>query len=71
MFICQVFCSGIQGIYIQFTGGGGPSVKVDSSAKVGAVVFNPSLLFYPGDPSDKVISSAMFGVVVFKASLLY
>ena len=41
-FICQVWCTGIQGIYSQFTGG--PLAKVGSSAKFGVAVFKASIL---------------------------
>ena len=61
MFICQVWCSGIQGIYSQWTEGGSLA-KEGLSAKFGVAVFK-------GGPSAKVGSSAKFGVVVFKASI--
>ena len=68
-FICQVWCSSIQGIYSQFTGG--PLAKVGSSAKFGVLVFKASMLYSLGlGPSAKVGSSAKFGVLVFKASIL-
>ena len=41
-FVCQVWCSSIQGIYSQFTGG--PSAKVGLSAKFGVAVFKASIL---------------------------
>ena len=52
---------------------GGPSAKVDSSAKFGVVVFQASILNYlgEGDPSAKVCSSAKCCVLVFKASMFY
>ena len=43
-FVCQVWCSSIQGIYLQLPGGGGPSAKVSSSAKFGVAVFKASML---------------------------
>ena len=66
-FICQVWCTGIQSIYSQFTGG--PSAKVCSSANFGVLVFKASLLYYPGGPLAKVCLSVKFGVLVFKASI--
>ena len=41
-FICQVWCTGIQGIYALFTGG--PLAKVGSSANFGVLVFKASIL---------------------------
>ena len=40
--MCQVWCSGMQGIYAQLKGG--PLAKVGSSAKFGVVVFKASIL---------------------------
>ena len=68
MFICQVWCTGIQGIYSQFTGG--PLAKVGSSAKFGVLVFKASMLYIGVGSIAKVGSSAKFGVLVFKASIL-
>ena len=42
-FPCQVWCSRIQGIYSQFTGGS-PSAKVGLSANFGIAVFKASML---------------------------
>ena len=42
-FICQILCTGIQGIYALFIGLG-PSAKVGSSAKFGVLVFKASIL---------------------------
>ena len=42
-FMCQVWCSSIQGIYSQFTWG--PSAKVGLSANFGVLVFKASLLY--------------------------
>ena len=44
MFICQVLCTGIQGIYALLMGG--PSAKVGLSAKLGVPVFKVSLFDY-------------------------
>ena len=69
-FICQVWCSSIQGIYSGFTGG--PLAKVCSSAKFCVLVFKASMLYsLELGPSAKVCSSAKFCVLVFKASMLY
>ena len=67
-FICQVWCTGIQGIYSRLMGG--PSAKVCSSAKFCVLVFKASILDSLGGPLAKVGSSAKFGVAVFKASIL-
>ena len=68
--ICQVWCSGIQGIYSWFMEG--PSAKVGSSANFSVLVFKESLLYYlGGGTSAKVCSSAKFCVPVCKASMLY
>ena len=67
-FVCQVWCTSIQGIYPLFMGG--PSAKVGLSAKFGVAVFKASILDSLGGPSAKVGSSAKFGVPVFKASIL-
>ena len=67
-FICQVWCSSIQGIYAWFTRG--PSAKVGSSAKFGVAVCKASILDSLGGTSAKVGSSAKFGVAVCKASIL-
>ena len=69
MFVCQVLCTGIQGIYALLMGD--PLAKVGSSAKFGAVVFKASMLDSLGGPSAKVCSSAKFGIAIFKASMLY
>ena len=45
-FVCQVWCSGIQGIYSQFMGG--PSAKACSSAKCCVLVFKASMLYLWG-----------------------
>ena len=69
--ICQLWCSSIQDIYTQLTGGMGvPLAKVDSSARFGIAVFKASILNYPEGPLAKGGSSAKFGVAVFKASML-
>ena len=68
MFVCQVLCTGIQGIYAVLIWG--PLAKVCSSAKFGAVVFKASMLNSLAGPSAKVCSSAKFCVLVFKASML-
>ena len=70
-FVCRVQSSGIQGIYSQFTGGGGPLAKVGSSAKFCVAVLKAYILNLWGGPLAKVGSSANLGVLVFKASLLY
>ena len=70
MFVCQVWCSGIQGIYSWLTEGG-QLAKVGLSAKFGVVVYKASILNWLGGPSAKVGSSAKFCVLVFKSSLLY
>ena len=79
-FVCQVCCTGIQGIYSQFPGG----IHWPKFVHL-VLVFKASLLYYPRGPlakvcssakfgvlvpSAKVGSSAKFGVVVFKASIL-
>ena len=46
-FVCQVWCSGIQGIYAQLPGGS--ISQIGSSAKFGVVVFKASILNYPGE----------------------
>ena len=46
-FICQVWCTGIQGISALVLGEG-PSAKVGSSAKFCVLVFKASLLWYQG-----------------------
>ena len=51
-FMCQVWCSSIQGIYSWFTVG--PSAKVGLSANFGVLVFKASLLFSLGGPSAKI-----------------
>ena len=61
-FICQFWCTGIQGIYALFIGVGGPLAKVGSSAKFGVLVFKASILDSLGGPLAKVGSSAKFGV---------
>ena len=69
MFICQLLCTGIQGISVLVLGG--PSANAGSSAKFGVAVFKASILDYlDGGPSAKVRLSAKFGVAVFNASML-
>ena len=46
MFVCQVLCTGIQGISALF--GGHPLAKVGSSAKLGVVVFRHLCLIHQG-----------------------
>ena len=43
VFVCQVLCTGIQGIYALFMGGS--SAKVCSSAKCCVQVFKASMLY--------------------------
>ena len=68
MFVCQVLCTGIQGIYALLIGG--PSAKVGSSAKCAVAIFKASILNSMGGPLAKVCLSAKFDVAVFKASIL-
>ena len=68
MFVCQVLCTHIQGIYALFMGG--PLAKVGLSAKFDVAVFKASICNSWGGPSVKVGSSAKLGVLVFKASIL-
>ena len=68
-FICQVLCTGIEGIYAFLIGG--LSAKAGSSAKFYVLVFKASMLNYMGVPSAKECSSAKCCVPVFKASVLY
>ena len=67
--ICQVLCTGIQGISALVVGG--PLAKVGSSAKLCVLVCKASLLWYWGGPLAKVGSSAKFCVLVFKVFLLW
>ena len=74
MFICQVLCTGIQGISALFIGGVYlpkyvhlPSFVYWYSRQISAVRLKISL----GGPSAKVCLSAKFFVPVFKASMLY
>ena len=67
-FICQVVCTGIQGISTWLLGG--PSAKVCSSAKCCVLAFKAYML-YLGGPMAKVGSSAKCCVLIFKASMLY
>ena len=46
VFICQVLCTGIQGIYAVFVGG--PPAKVCISAKCWVLVFKASMLYLWG-----------------------
>ena len=68
-FICQVWCTGIQGIYSQFTG-----VSIGQSRFICQFwctgIQGIYALFIGGGPLAKVGSSAKFGVLVFKASIL-
>ena len=52
MFVCQVLCTGIQGIYSPFMGG--PSAKVCLSAKCCVLVFKASLLYCGGSICQSV-----------------
>ena len=71
-FMCQVWCSSIQGIYSLFTWGG-PSAKVCSSAKCFVLVFKASILDSPLAKvggvwsiwGSKVCSSAKFLCTVY------
>ena len=65
-FVCRVQSIGIQGLYSQFTGGGGPLAKVGSSAKFHVVVFEASILSLWGVHLAKVGSSANLGVQVIQ-----
>ena len=68
-FICQVWCSSIQGLYSQFTGG-----SIGQSGFVCQVWCSSIQGIYSqftGGPLPKVGLSANFGVLVFKASQLY
>ena len=69
-FICQVWCTGIQGIYFQFTGEG-PSAKVGLSANFGVLVFKASLLYYPGGSiwQSMFICQVLYSGI--KSSMLY
>ena len=60
MFLCQVLCTGIQGIYALLMGD--PLAKVGSSAKFGVAVFKASILDSLGGPLSKVGLSANFCV---------
>ena len=67
--ICQVWCSGIQGIYTRLTGG--------TSAKFGVAVLKASMLESLGGQSAigiyalfYIYTSVAFGVVVLKAYML-
>ena len=60
MFVCQVLCTSIQGIYAPLMVG--PLAKVGSSAKFGVAVFKASILYSLGGPSAKVGLSANFCV---------
>ena len=54
VFVCQVLCTGIQGIYALLVGC--PAAKVCSSAKFCVLVFKASLLNFPQvDPSAKYV----------------
>ena len=68
-FVCQVWCSGIQGIYSWFTGGGSicQSMFICQILCTGIQGFYGLLM---GGPLAKVGLSAKFGVAVFKASML-
>ena len=57
-FVCQVLCTGIQGISALLMGG--PLAKVGSSAKFGVVVFKVFILDSLGGPSAKEGSSAKY-----------
>ena len=58
MFVCQVLCTGFQGIYAVLMGG--PLAKVGSSAKFGAVVFKASMLNSLGDHLPKYVHLPSF-----------
>ena len=70
MFICQVLCTGIQGIYALLIGG-----SISQSRFVCQVWCSSIQGIYSWFPGgihwSKVGSSAKFGVAVFKASILY
>ena len=68
MFICQVLCTGIQGIYALLIGG----IHLPKYVYLPSIVDQYSKLYsqFWWGPSAKVGSSANFGVLVFKASLL-
>ena len=69
-FVCQVLCTGIEGISALLPGG--PLAKEGSSAKFCVLVFKASLLWYHwGGPLAKEGLSSKFCVLVFKASLLW
>ena len=68
-FVCQVWCSGIQGIYSQFKGG-----SIGQSGFICQFWCSSNPWIYSrfnGGSSAKVCSSAKFCVLVFKASMLY
>ena len=68
-FVCQVLCTGIQGISALLPRRG-PLAKEGSSAKFGVVYSKHLFSIHCGGPSAKVCSSAKFGVAVFKVSIL-
>ena len=53
VFVCQVLCTGIQGMSAVSGIWGGPLAKVGSSAKCCVLVFKASMLYLWGGPSAK------------------
>ena len=69
MFVCQVLCTGIQGIHPQFTGGSICQSMFVCQILCTGIQGIYALLIW-GGPSAKVGFCAKFGVAIFKAFIL-